>query len=99
MIKNMNTFHNGKEITKENFLDMIRECIEQDWEDSYLYTRTEEILEKIYRGYDGVDEDIEYILDELHSKTKWGYLYPNANLQDVENIISEGQWYFQIRQG
>ena len=93
---NMNTFYNGKEITKENLLSMIKECMEQDWEDSYLRGSTELTLIKIYYGgYEGVDEDIQFILEELQRKTKWGYLYPDANLQDIEIIISEGQWYFQ----
>ncbi|NLD16145.1 MAG: hypothetical protein GX666_01025 [Tissierellia bacterium] len=94
----LNTFYNGKEITKENLLSLIKECIEEGWQDSDLQRNTEIALEKIYHGqYDGVDEDIQFILEELNSKTKWGYLYPNANLQDVEIIIkaSEGSWYFQ----
>lgn len=92
----MNTFYNDKQITKENLLTMIKECIEEDWKSSHLHRSTEEALEKIYYGkYDGVDEDIKYILDELNSKSLYGYFYPHANLQDVEIIISKGKWYFQ----
>lgn len=92
----MNTFYNGKEISKKNLLTMIQECMEEGWKNSDLQRSTEKALEKIYRGgYDGVDEDIEYILDELNSKSRWGYSHPDANLQDVEIIISEGSWYFQ----
>ena len=92
----MNTFYNGKEITKENFLTMIKECIEEGWKNSDLYRETEKALEKIYYGgYEGREEDIEYILDKLQTKSKRGYKYPRANLQDVELIISEGNWYFQ----
>lgn len=93
----MNTFYNGKEISKKNFLVMIKECMEEGWKNSDLQRSTEEALEKIYRGgYDGVDEDIFYILDKLNSKSVYGgYFYPNANLQDVETIISEGSWFFQ----
>ena len=97
----MNTFYNGKEITKENLLSMIKECMEEGWKNSDLHRETEEALEKIYFGeYEGAEEDIEYILDKLNSKLAYGgYLYPNANLQDVETIISTGQWYFQNVQG
>jgi hypothetical protein len=92
----MNTFFNDKQITKENFLNMIQNCIEDGWKNCDLFEETKIALEKIYHGeYDGVEEDIEYILDKLNSKSKWGYLYPNANLQDVETIISRGEWYFQ----
>lgn len=94
----MNTFYNGLKITKGNLLAMIKECMEEGWKNSSLHKSTEEALEKIYHGgYEGREEDIEYILDKLNSKPAYGggYFYPNANLQDVETIISTGQWYFQ----
>lgn len=94
----MNTFYNGLQITKENLLSMIKECMEEGWKNSNLHKSTEEVLEKIYfREYEGAEEDIEYILDKLNSKPAYGdgYFYPKANLQDVENIISVGSWYFQ----
>jgi len=93
----MNTFFNGKKISKENFLTMIKECIEDGWKNSDLHKSTEEALEKIYHGgYEGREEDIECILDKLNSKLAFGeYLYPNANLKDVEKVISVGSWYFQ----
>lgn len=85
----MNTFYNGLQITKENLLSLIKECMEEGWQNSHLQRSTEEVLEKIYLGgYEGREEDIQFILDELKSKTKWGYLYPKANLQDVEIIIN-----------
>lgn len=92
-----NTFYNGKEITKENLFAMIKECMEEGWKNSSLHRSTEISLEKIYRGgYEGAEEDVECILDKLNSKLLYGgYLYPNANLQDVETIISTGQWFFQ----
>lgn len=93
----MNTFYNGKPVTKENLLSMIKESMEEGWKNSDLHRTTEKTLEKIYHGYDGVDEDVECILDKLNSKLAYGgYLYPNANLQDIENIISAGSWYFQV---
>lgn len=94
----MNIFYNGKPITKENLLAIIKECMEEGWKNSDLHKSTEEALEKIYRGgYEGREEDIFYILDKLNSKSIYGgYFYPNANLQDVETIISAGSWYFQL---
>lgn len=94
----MNVFYNGKPVTKQNLLDMIRECIEEGWKGSDLHRSTEIALEKIYHGgYDGREEDIEYILYKLNNKPAYGngYFYPRANLQDVESIISVGSWYFQ----
>ena len=93
----MNTFYNGLQITKENLLSMIKECIESGWKNSDLHKSTEEALEKIYfGGYEGREEDINCILEKLNSKSLYGgYFYPNPNLQDVEIIISTGQWYFQ----
>lgn len=93
----MNTFYNGKPVTKQNLLDMIRECIETGWKGSNLHTSTEKMLEKIYHGgYEGAEEDVQYILDKLNSKSPYGgYFYTKPNLQDVEKIISIGNWYFQ----
>lgn len=93
----MNTFYNGNPIKKENLLSMIKESMEEGWKNSDLHRETEIALEKIYHGYNGVDEDVEYILDKLNSKPAYGggYFYPRANLQDVESIISVGSWYFQ----
>lgn len=67
--------------------------MEEGWKNSDLHRSTEEALEKIYfGGYEGREEDIFYILDKLNSKSVCGsYLYPDANLQDVEIIISTGQ--------
>ena len=98
----MNTFYNGKEITKENLLAMIRECMEEGWKNSDLHRETEEALEKIYHGeYEGAEEDIECILEKLNEKNRWGYLYPNANLQYVEIILLQGrgEWFYKEQQG
>lgn len=97
MTKNMNTFCNGKEISKKNFLSMIEECIKDGWRNSQLKRSTEEALTKIYYGgYEGREEDIQIIIDELNSESVYsGYFYPNANLQDVETIILTGKWFFQ----
>lgn len=93
----MNVFYNGKPVTKQNLLDLIKECMEAGWKGSDLHRSTEIALEKIYHGeYEGAEEDIEYILYRLNSKSPYGgYFYPKANLQDVEKIISIGGWYFQ----
>src|SRR5690554_5492661 len=94
----MNTFYNGLPITKENFLSLIKECMEAGWEGSSLHKSTEEALEKIYfGGYEGWEEDTECIIEILNSKPAYGngYFYPKPNLLDVESIISVGSWYFQ----
>lgn len=97
MVKN--TFYNGKEISKENFLSMIRECIEDGWRDSHLLKSTEKTLEKIYHGgYEGREEDIQIILNELNTELRSGYKHPDANLQNVETIILTGKWFFQEKE-
>lgn len=89
-----NKFYNGKEITKENLIPMIGECIEENWKNSDLLPLTERIFEEMYKGYEYVEDDIENILGQLKAKTRIGYIYPEPNLQDVEIIISEGEWNF-----
>ena len=90
-----NSFYNGKEITKKNFLTIIQKCMEEGWRNSHLQKSTEEGLEKIYHGgYEGREEDIEFIIEELNSKLTSGYKHPDANLQNVESIILEGNWFF-----
>lgn len=94
----MNTFYNGLPITKENLLSLIKECMEAGWEGSSLHRSTEIALEKMYYGgYEGWEEDIEYILYKLNSKPAYGngYFYPKPNLLDVESIISGEGWFFQ----
>lgn len=90
-----NKFYNGKEITKENLLNMIGECIESNWKNSDLFNETEEALEKMYQGYEGVEEDISSILENLKNKNRFGWNFAEPNLQSLEIIISEGKWYFQ----
>lgn len=94
----MNAFYNGKKITRENLLGMIRECMEAGWKGSDLHRSTETALEKIYYGgYEGWEEDIECIIERLNAKPAYGngYFYPKPNLLDVESIISGDGWFFQ----
>ena len=82
-------FYNGKEINRENLLEMIEECIQGNWKNSDIERNAEVAMEIIAREeYEGRDEDIEYILEKL----KYEH---SPNLQDVERIISQGDWYFQ----
>jgi hypothetical protein len=92
----MNKFFNGKEINEENLIQMIQECIDDNWKNSDIEDDIEKYLEKIAtQNYDGRDEDISYIIEELQAQDQVGYLHKDANLQALENIISKGKWYFQ----
>jgi len=82
-------FYNGKEINRENLLEMIEECIQDNWKNSDIERNAEIAMEIIAtQEYDGREEDIEYILEKIQYEHR-------PNLQDVERIISQGDWYFQ----
>lgn len=82
----MKKFWNGKEINEENLIDLITECTENNWKNSDLFKETEIACEIIaFEDYEGRNEDIEYILEKLDD---------GATLFDVENAISNGQWFF-----
>lgn len=82
-------FYNGKEINRENLLEMIEECIQDNWKNSDIERNAEIAMEIIAtQEYDGREEDIEYILEKIQYEHR-------PNLQDVERIISRGDWYFQ----
>ncbi|HHW69709.1 MAG TPA: hypothetical protein GX747_05185, partial [Tenericutes bacterium] len=77
---------NNKELNEENLVDMIKECIKNNWRNSNLFRETEIACEIIAcESYEGRDEDVEYILEKLDD---------GATLVDVENAISNGEWYF-----
>ena len=81
----MKKLYNGKEISKESILEMIRESSSENWRGSDLYGESEQIFEKMLEGYDGIDEDFEYIIIRLEN---------DSNLQNVEDIIMSGEWNF-----
>ena len=82
----MKKFYNGKEISKENLIELITKCSKDDWKNSDLFRETEIACEIIaYEDYEGREEDIEYILEKLDD---------DATLFDVEKAIQNGEWYF-----
>lgn len=81
----MKRLYNGKEISKESILEMIRESSNENWQGSDLYVESEQIFEKMLQGYDYIDEDFEYIIIRLQN---------DSNLQNVEDIIKNGEWNF-----
>ena len=79
-------FWNGKEINKENLIDLITECSKDNWRNSDLFRKTEIACEIIaFEDYEGRNEDIEYILERIDDGT---------TLFDVEKVIQNGEWYF-----
>lgn len=82
----MKRFWNGKEISEKNLVDLITECSKDNWKNSDLFRKTEIACEIIaFENYEGRSEDIECILEKLDD---------GATLFDVENAISNGQWFF-----
>jgi len=82
----MKKFWNGKEISEENLIELITECIENKWKNSDLLEETETACEIIaLEEYEGKKEDVEYIIEKLDD---------GATLFDVENAIANGDWYF-----
>ena len=77
---------NNNELNEENLVDMITECIKNNWRNSNLFRETEIACEIIAcESYEGRDEDVEYILEKLDD---------GATLFDVEKAIQNGEWYF-----
>jgi len=82
----MKKFYNGKEISKENLIELITKCSKDDWKNSDLFKETEIACEIIaFEEYEGKDEDVEYILEKLND---------SATLFDIEKAIQNGEWYF-----
>lgn len=79
-------FYNGKEINEGNLIELIRECSKNNWKNSDLFEETEIACEIIaFEYYEGRGEDVEYIFEKLDD---------GATLFDIENVISNGEWYF-----
>ena len=77
---------NGKETSVKSIVEMMEEGMDTNWEGSDLYRESELVFEKIAsEDYEGKSEDLEYIVEGIEN---------NANLQDVEDIIKSGKWYF-----
>lgn len=91
-MKSMNTFFDGQPITTETLMVLIETHNE---EPNDLHHASHRIFNKMLDdGYKDVEEDIEYIVDKLNVKTRLGWLYKDANLLDVEDIIRDGEWNF-----
>ena len=82
---------NGKALSQESIIDMIKNCVDKNWEGSDLYPETEKVFERMLNGYDGLDEDISYIIDHLKADGT-----SEINLQDIESIIKDGEWNFNL---
>lgn len=92
--KDMNTLYNGKDATEENVLEMMQGV---DLEEIYDDMTEEEkaVIRKVAaQEYDGAEEDLEYLVEMLNSKCKYGWNYCQANLRTVYDILSKGDWYY-----
>jgi hypothetical protein len=85
-------FFNEKEINRENLVQLILTCMEQNWNNSDIHREHEIAMEFLATGnYSGHDEDMNFILEKLQDEFE-------PNLQNVADILREGGkdgWYFQ----
>lgn len=91
---NMNMLYNGKCVNEENVLEMLKgvddECLYDDMTEA-----EKTLIRKVAaQEYDGAEEDLEYLVESLNSKCKYGWNYCQANLQTVYDILSQGNWYY-----
>jgi len=68
---------------------MIEESITENWPNADIYDETIVIYERMVQGYEGVLEDLDYIVIRLKEKNSL-----EINLQTIEKIIMYGQWNF-----
>jgi hypothetical protein len=96
----------GRKWTEKDLIEAIQENIEANWLNSDLHRETEIALTRIAKEwYEGKEEDIECILEKLNSihgvgssegkPFYYGTSDGSLSLQDVEQIIQVGEWYFQ----
>ena len=81
--------YNGKKINTKNIIFMIEESITENWPNADIYDETIVIYERMVQGYEGVLEDLDYIVTRLKEKNSL-----EINLQTIEKIIMYGQWNF-----
>lgn len=82
------TLYNEKEITIESVLAMLRET--ENGADDMTTEEKEIIYAVASQNYEGAEEDLGYLTEKLMS-------HQQANWQTVYDILSEGDWYYQIR--
>lgn len=91
----MNRLYNGLEVNETNVVAMML-TLNANRPDSDMTDSEEAIVRKVARGgYDGAEEDMEYLIDTLNAKTVSGFEYPEANCQIVYDILNTGSWYYQ----
>ena len=84
----MKKLYNEKEITLENVLELLQEVDTAEGPDDMI-EEEKEIIRKVARqDYEGCEEDLEYLASKL-AEEKVG-----ANLQDVYDVLSQGDWYY-----
>jgi len=81
--------YNGKKVNTKNIIFMIEESITENWPNADIYDETIVIYERMVQGYEGVLEDLDYIVTKLKEKNSL-----EVNLQTIEQIIIHGQWNF-----
>ena len=81
--------YNGKKVNTKNIISMIEESITENWPNADIYDETIVIYERMVQGYEGVLEDLNYIVQKLKEKNSL-----EVNLQTIEQIIIHGQWNF-----
>lgn len=89
----MNKLFNGNEVNEINVMEMLKE---NESNPSDMTQDEVKLIKKVAsQNYEGADEDLSYLIEELQTKNSIGYLYPDANWQTVYDILSKGSWYYQ----
>ena len=91
---NMNTLYNGKNVTNENVLEMLKGVDDECLYDDMTETEKAVIRKVASQEYDEAEEDLKYLVEILNSRYKYGWNYCQANLQTVYDILSQGNWYY-----
>lgn len=80
--------YNGKEVTKENVLAMLRESPSSN---GYMTDKEQAVIRIVAsQDYDGAESDLECLTEHLENKE-------DSNWSTVFDILSEGDWYYMYK--
>lgn len=89
-----NTLYNGKDATEENVLEMMQGVGLGEIHDDMTEKEKAVIRKVAAQDYEGAWDDLDYLVDELNSRCKYGWNHCQANLQTVYDILSKGDWHY-----
>ena len=84
----MKKLYSKNEITMENVLELLQEVDTFESPDDMTEEEKEIIRTVASQDYEGCEEDLEYLTKKLEEEKD------SANLQDVYDVLSQGDWYY-----